>query len=146
VGGEIKAIERWLSSLLREGLTPGDIALFARSDALLKARAIRAVEACGIPFTLLKDKQLTVDGVAIGTMHRAKGLEFKAVGVVACDSEVLPLKSVLDSIQDGGDRDSFVEQERNLLYVACSRARERLLISWTGSGSAFLGRTEVVTT
>ena len=64
--------------------------------------------------------------ISIGTMHRAKGLEFKAVIVLGCEEKSLPLRSLLDRLSDPADRDAFIEQEKHLLYVACTRARERL--------------------
>ena len=71
-------------------------------------------------------------------MHRAKGLEFRAVAVVAAGDTALPMRSVLDNLEDRGDKEDFLEQERHLLYVACSRARERLLVSCTGEPTVFL--------
>jgi superfamily I DNA/RNA helicase len=75
-------------------------------------------------------------------MHRAKGLEFKVVFVVGCDRAVLPLRSSLDRLCDASDRQGFVDRERNLLYVACTRARERLYVSHTGAPTVFLAELE----
>ena len=69
--------------------------------------------------------------------HRAKGLEFKAVIVMGCDEGMLPRASVLDELVDEADRAAFVEQERQLLYVACTRARERLFVTYSGRPSCF---------
>lgn len=68
-------------------------------------------------------------------MHGAKGLEFRAVAVVGCDRDQLPLRRVASRIRDEGDRQEFIEHDRHLLYVACTRARERLRLSWSGSVS-----------
>ncbi len=38
--------------------------------------------------------------VSIGTMHLAKGLEFRAVAVMACDDEVVPLQQRIDEVAD----------------------------------------------
>jgi superfamily I DNA/RNA helicase len=73
-------------------------------------------------------------------MHRAKGLEFKAVAIVGCDLRLLPLRSVFDGVTDPVERELFVEQERNLLYVALTRAREHLLVSYTGTPSALINK------
>ena len=75
--------------------------------------------------------------ISIGTMHLAKGLEFKAVAVMACDDEVLPLQSRIESVADEVDLDDVYETERQLLYVACTRARDRLLTA-VKPGSEFL--------
>ena len=71
-------------------------------------------------------------------MHRAKGLEFKAVAVVGCDRSALPNQVALKDLDDPADIEAVKEQERNLLYVACSRARERLRVSYVGQPSEFL--------
>jgi superfamily I DNA/RNA helicase len=71
-------------------------------------------------------------------MHRAKGLEFKAVAIVGCDLGLLPLRSVLDTLTDAVERGLFVEQERNLLYVALTRAREQVFLSHAARPSEFL--------
>jgi len=58
--------------------------------------------------------------VLIGTMHLAKGLEFKAVAVMACDDGVLPLQSRLEAVADETELDDVYETERHLFYVACT--------------------------
>ena len=72
-------------------------------------------------------------------MHLAKGLEFKAVAVMACDDGVLPLQSRLEAVADETELDDVYETERHLFYVACTRARDRLLITGLRPGSEFLG-------
>ena len=67
--------------------------------------------------------------VAVGTMHLAKGLEFRAVAIVACDDEILPLQSRIERVADDADIEEVYSTERHLLYVACTRARDRLLVT-----------------
>lgn len=71
-------------------------------------------------------------------MHLAKGLEFRAVAVVARDEDSLPLQSRIDDAADEGELDDIYETERQLLYVACTRARDRLIVTGITSGSEFL--------
>ena len=78
------------------------------------------------------------DEVAIGTMHLAKGLEFRAVVVMACDDEVIPLQPRIDDVADEADLKEVYASERHLLYVACTRARDRLFISAVAPVSEFL--------
>jgi superfamily I DNA/RNA helicase len=82
------------------------------------------------------------DGVVITTMHGAKGLEFKAAVVMACDDDVLPDPVRLAAIGDTADLEAAYETERHLLYVACTRARDRLMVSGVSPGSEFLGDLE----
>ena len=68
----------------------------------------------------------------------AKGLEFRAVAVMACDDEVLPLQSRVEAVTDPSDLDDVLNTERHLLYVACTRARDQLMLSSVDPASEFL--------
>lgn len=71
-------------------------------------------------------------------MHRAKGLEFRAVAVLACDDEVVPLQQRIESVSDEADLEEVYNTERHLLYVACTRARDKLWVSGVSPISEFL--------
>ncbi len=71
-------------------------------------------------------------------MHLAKGLEFRAVVVMACDDEVIPLQERIEEVGDDADLQEVYDTERNLLYVACTRARDYLLITGIEPASEFL--------
>lgn len=75
---------------------------------------------------------------AIGMMRLALCLGFRAVAVVACDDEIEPLVERLVTVADHADLDEMYATERNLLYVACTRARDRLLVTSTVPASEFL--------
>ena len=76
--------------------------------------------------------------VSISQMHLAKGLEFRAVAVMACDDEVLPLQERVEAVTDEADLVEVYETERHLLYVACTRARDSLWVSGVTPESEFL--------
>jgi superfamily I DNA/RNA helicase len=76
--------------------------------------------------------------VNVATMHLAKELEFRAVAVTACDDEVLPLQDRIENVGDDGNLQEVYDTERQLLYVACTRARDRLSISAVDPASEFL--------
>ena len=76
-------------------------------------------------------------------MHRAKKLEFEAVIVMGCSANLLPWKKLLKTYDDPADRQSFMKHERNLLYVACTRARRKLFITHSGRPSPFLNAQKV---
>jgi superfamily I DNA/RNA helicase len=71
-------------------------------------------------------------------MHLAKGLEFRGVAVIACDDDVLPLQERIETVTDQSDLEEVYNTERHLLYVACTRARDRLLITGVAPASEFL--------
>src|SRR5438270_12937120 len=77
-------------------------------------------------------------GVSIGTMHLAKGLEFRAVAVMACDDEIIPLQQRIETVADDSDLEEVYNTERQLLYVACTRARDHLLVTSVAPPSEFL--------
>lgn len=68
----------------------------------------------------------------------AKGLEFRAVIVMGCDDEVIPLQSRIEAATDDADLEEIYNTERHLLYVACTRARDQLLVSGVYPASEFL--------
>ncbi len=131
-------VSSFIASALADGIAPAEIGVFVRSRRELP-RARAAVEAAGLAAVELSEREIEVGSrIAIGTMHLAKGLEFKAVAVMACDADVLPLTERIDSVADPSDLDDVYETERHLLYVACTRARDRLLVTGAAPGSEFL--------
>ena len=142
---EIHAVANWLRARIAEGLPVRDMAVFVRADAQLD-RARAAAELAGIAYTVLDGRLAALtampgtapDALNIATMHLAKGLEFRAVAVMACDDEVLPLQERIESVADKADLEEIYNTERHLLYVACTRARDWLLVTSVEPGSEFL--------
>jgi len=95
--------------------------------------------ASGLPFNLLDRNVDIVSGnVSVGTMHLAKGLEFRAVVVMACDDEVIPSQDRIEAVGDDAELEEVYNTERHLLYVACTRARDHLLVTGVAPASEFL--------
>lgn len=135
---EIDAVAAWLADLGKYGLLPHEIGVFVRSDNQLH-RAKAAVIAAKLPFKVLDEHVETASGhVSISTMHLAKGLEFRAVVVMACDDEVIPLQERIETVGDDADLQEVYDTERQLLYVACTRARDHLLVTAVEPASEFL--------
>lgn len=135
---EIEAVGRWITSRLAERVLPNEIAIFVRSPEQID-RAIAACEHAEAAFSVLDERVTFVpDAVSISIMHLAKGLEFRVVAVMACDDEVVPLQRRIESITDKADLDEVYNTERHLLYVACTRARDQLLVSGVDPASEFL--------
>jgi len=88
---------------------------------------------------LLDEHVETTSGqVSISTMHLAKGLEFRALSVMACDDEIIPLQLRIETVADDTDLEEIYNTERRLLYVACTRARDHLLVTSVDPASEFL--------
>lgn len=135
---EAFAVAKWLSGLLDKGFLPHELGLFVRSSAQL-FRARKALDRAGIPCTELDEKiRIAAGHVSVATMHLAKGLEFRAVAVMACDDEIIPLQERIEQVADDSDLEEVYNTERHLLYVACTRARDQLLITGVTPVSEFL--------
>ena len=112
--------------------------MFVRSEAQLD-RARAAANKAQVPFKVLDEHVEVRSGyISIGTMHLAKGLEFRAVAVMACDDEVIPLQERIETVGDDADLQEVYDTERHLLYVACTRARDHLLVTGVIPVSEFL--------
>ncbi len=135
---EANAVSAWLADRGKEGVRLDEIGVFVRSEAELD-RAKTAVEAAGLKFKVLDENVETASGfVSLSTMHLAKGLEFRAVVVMACDDEIIPSQARIEAVADEADLEEVYNTERHLLYVACTRARDYLLVTSTAPASEFL--------
>jgi superfamily I DNA/RNA helicase len=135
---ETATVSKWIMDLKKEGVAPHELGVFVRSAAELD-RARAAVKDAGLAFKILDEKVETTSGhVSISTMHLAKGLEFRAVVVMACDDEVIPLQERIETVADDADLEEVYNTERHLLYVACTRARDYLLVTSVAPASEFL--------
>lgn len=135
---EVTAVSEWLRDRLAEGIPAHELGVFVRSNAEL-AFAKAAAVAAALPYSVLDDKLATAVGwAALCTMHLAKGLEFRAVAVMACDDEIIPLQSRIEAVADNADLEEVYNTERHLLYVACTRARDHLLVTSVEPSSEFL--------
>lgn len=138
IAAEVQEVAEWILARKEEGVAPHEIGVIVRSEAELP-RARDAVAKAGLPFKVLDEQVETISGqVAVCTMHLAKGLEFRAVVVMACDDEVIPLQLRIESVTDESDLEEVYNTERHLLYVACTRAREHLLVTGVEPMSEFL--------
>ena len=134
---ERRVIGLWLLEAMEESVEPDEIGVFVRSEQELP-RARGVVAEVGQKALELSERFEARDGrIAIGTMHLAKGLEFKAVVVMACDDDVLPSSERMANVADEAELDMVHETERHLFYVACTRARDRLLVTGIEPASEF---------
>ena len=126
VAAEAAAVRQTVETWLADGIASHEIGLFVRTPHLVtRARAAIA--------GLTGDDEMTT-----APMSLAKGLEFRAVVVMACDEGILPLDERVADAADEAELDDIYETERRLLYVACTRAREHLLLTGVTPTSEYL--------
>lgn len=135
---EKKAVSNEILNQIKLGVRPEEIGIFVRTDNEIK-RAEDIIKESKLSAHILNDRMNTLyNNVSIGIMHLAKGLEFKAVFVIACDDEVIPNQSRLETAIDEADLEEIYQTERHLLYVACTRARDFLMVTGVNPSSEFL--------
>lgn len=135
---ESEAVAAWLKTRSTEGLSLHEVAVFVRAEEQIE-RAKATLTKAGLAFCVLDERvEITRDHVSVATMHLAKGLEFRAVAVMACDDEIIPLQERIETASDDADLEEAYNTERHLLYVACTRARDYLLVTSGGKASEFL--------
>ncbi|MEV6965269.1 UvrD-helicase domain-containing protein [Hamadaea sp. NPDC051192] len=137
---ELAALVQQVGTWHAAGIPLEEIAVIARTTPAAAA-ASAALRAANIASTSVKSGQNAMpgDGVQAMTMHRAKGLEFRAVAIIGADARQMPL----DIAVTGADDDRLehrrdLQRERSLLFVSATRPREALTITWAGSPSPFL--------
>lgn len=134
---ESQAAASFVRAALDDGFAPRELAIFVRSpEQLTRAKAI--ADAAGLSYRTATMRRQDEDVALVDIMHLAKGLEFRAVAVVACDEGVLPLAARVADVADEFELDEVIATERQLLYVAATRARDRLFVSGINPGSEFL--------
>ena len=133
---EMKIVASWIKMLRDAGISPEEIGIFVRSDEQL-LRAEGAITGSSEAVNLI-GRDHNEGGVRAGSMHHAKGLEFRAVAVMACDDEVIPDQGRIERVVDEADLEEVYNTERHLLYVACTRARDHLLLSGVDPVSEFV--------
>ena len=128
-----------VSTWLTDSVEPRAIGVLARRQSD-QERARAALQASGVPVDVLgTGARSPRDAVVVTTMHRAKGMEFSRVVVFGAQASVVPLRAVLDQTAPT-EHQAVLDRERSLLYVACSRARDELVVTWAGDPSPFLPR------
>ncbi|MEV6087601.1 UvrD-helicase domain-containing protein [Streptomyces parvulus] len=136
---ETEALVDRVRALVAEGFALHEIGVCARFNLVLDA-AEDKLKAAGIPVLRVKG-QVTQgsEGVRLATMHAMKGLEFRAVSVLGVAEGTVPFaREITPREADPLQHDADLLRERCLLFVACTRARETLMVTWSGTASPFL--------
>lgn len=134
---ELEALVDTIRSWMAAGIEAHAIGVAARSSAAAN-RARDALKAARVP-TLALATQSGKSAVRVGTMHKMKGLEFQAVAVIGAEDGAVPARAaVTPAAEDPVAHGQDLQRERCLLFVACTRARDHLYVSYAGQPSPFL--------
>ena len=120
---EVEKVAAFIQAARADGIEPAAIGLFVRSrNELPRARA--AVAKAGVEATELTGRSEGETGrIALGTMHFAKGLEFRAVVVMACDEAVIPAQQRIADVSDEMELDEVYATERPQMTLCRRRTR-----------------------
>ena len=138
---ELKALVQWLSELPSDKIRDSEIGILAYTNKQVKS-VQQHLSKAGVESLILTGDQAddqTTPGVRLCTMHRAKGLEFKAVAIPFMSNSLFPPKWLLDRTVDDADQEDTEAQLKALLHVAATRAKSFLRVSWAGKLSKFIG-------
>ncbi|MGO6755906.1 DNA helicase (plasmid) [Rhizobium ruizarguesonis] len=137
---ELREIVDWVQQLNTNNFPLAEIGILASTNDQL-AQVEKAIMEAGLAYLRLKANEAddrSVDGVRLCTMHRAKGLEFRAVYIPFLSASKFPPKFIMDKSVDGIDRKEMENRFRSLLHVAATRAKQELKISWSGTRTTLL--------
>lgn len=135
---EVDNLVRWVKSKINEGIDLHEIIILSRNVKDLKPFSRKLKENDVSCWELDASSNFLYDEVGLASVRRVKGLEYRCVAIVNCNDDQFPLETELSKIGDIKDEDDFLIKEINLLYVAMTRARDNLYISYTNSPSMYL--------
>lgn len=134
---QLDKVSALVSGWLEDGVDPSSIALLARTNQ--RASALRdGLHAHGLSCNHITSAKAEGDRPVVLTMHTAKGMEFRRVVLFDISDGVMPHANLLKNVSTDEQADILL-RERSLLYVAASRARDVLAVTWGGKPSALLG-------
>lgn len=116
---------------------PSTIAVLTRGQSD-RGQFVRALGERGVDARALDSNPATTGHVQVLTMHRSKGMEFSKVVLAGIDDSHVPSAATLRTVPEEEHAEALL-RERSLLYVAASRARDELVVTWSGQRSGLLG-------
>jgi AAA domain/UvrD-like helicase C-terminal domain len=136
---ELDEVVEIIRGLLTDGVAADEIVIAGRLNDAVDMIANR-LNTNGIPARALsEDGEGDIDSVHVATFHRLKGLEYRHVFLVDVSEGKVPLRTSVTSIADDPQQhEEDLVRERSLLFVAATRARDSLHVSYHGKPSLFL--------
>lgn len=123
----------------REKGIPGETVAILVASNYQGTRVHQGLEALGELTTIVTSSPATGSHPRILTMQRAKGLEFSRVVLFDVSQGSFPPAAAVRGLE-GADLEDRLQQFRSQLYVAASRARDELVVTWVKQPSHLLSR------
>lgn len=136
---ELQKVADLIRSWLDDDAVPESIAVLTRSQDE-RDRFVRGLSERGVSVRAVDRSAASPGQPVVMTMHRAKGMEFSRVILSGADDKHVPAPVALRGVPEE-ERAEALLRERSLLYVASSRARDSLVVTWSGNKSELLGTT-----
>ncbi|MBL7487316.1 UvrD-helicase domain-containing protein [Frankia sp. AgB1.9] len=140
LGGLVETVSAWRAELKALTLDPTGRIAVCVADRERVADAIHHLTGAGLACAeLTKDGPQGDGDIHVGTMHRFKGLEYQKLAITAVSAGVIP-RAAIDryKAEDPPRYAQEVRKARSLLFVATTRARDTLVISWSVTPSPLL--------
>jgi superfamily I DNA/RNA helicase len=125
-------VEGWLE----DGVVPDTVGILVR-DAAQANQVARGMDERGTAVRVVTNQANGANRPQVMTMHRAKGMEFSRVLIFGAEHGLVPAAYLLKGMGEA-EREDTLQRERSLLYVAATRARDELVVLWTGEKSQFV--------
>lgn len=132
------ALAEQVAQWVADGIDESEVGVAMRSQHSFDL-VERALADAGVTSFRLGRDLISGTGVAVGTMHRMKGLEYRCMAIAGAGADQIPSPVALAGV--AGDPVEVAlehQRERCVLYVACTRAREHLWVGYSGAPSLFL--------
>lgn len=132
-----ETLKRWMAQDEQRGVRE-PLAVLVR-DRATRDRVATGLQDRGVMVTAVDREALRGEGPFVLTMHRAKGTEFTRIVLFGVSQEITDSAVSRHAALSADDGAEALLRERALLYVAASRARDELVVTWTGQASSLLG-------
>ena len=124
---EATALAQWIKDLIKRGYQPNQIAILARTKRVVESRARPAIRRAHLASQWLSPDNDPTDGkVSLGTLHAVKSLEFRAVAVVGCDADHVPLRSIVNSGRTRNRRSARSQPSLRRLHACAGLSSDHL--------------------
>lgn len=120
------------------GVDLPDICIAAIQNKSIK-EILKKIHARGMPYYDLRSQEGDRHGVRISNFHKVKGLEFRIMILVGLSASALPYRYQGFNLLSDANQDKAIQQQKALLYVAMSRARDVLVLTGSGASSDWVG-------